>query len=82
MHYKIVLEAKKYTFIFMKKIIQYDDGDGAGIPKLIGDGNEIRFLISVEYGRGMGIYMIVRYENREGKTRLHPTLLSCLFIKL
>lgn len=66
----------------MKKIIHYDDGDVIGIPKLIGDGNEIRFLILAGYGRGMGMYMVVGYENREGKTRLHSTRLPCLLINL
>jgi len=30
--------------------IQCGEGDGAGIPELVGDGDEVQFLISVEYG--------------------------------
>jgi len=40
----------KKTYIFIKQIIQCGDGDGAGIPEPVGDGNEIQFLIPVGYG--------------------------------
>ncbi|AES62144.1 hypothetical protein MTR_1g094950 [Medicago truncatula] len=41
------------------------DGDEAGIPKFDGDGDDIQFLIPVDYG----------YGNKEGHMCLHPTTL-------
>jgi len=40
---------KKLIFFIKKKIIQCGDGDEVGIPEPIGDGDEVQFLISVEY---------------------------------
>jgi hypothetical protein len=40
----------KNTFIFIKKVIHYGDGDEAGIPEPVGDGDEIRFFIPTGYG--------------------------------
>jgi len=41
---------KKKLLFYIKKIILYGDGDEAGIAELIGDGDEIQFIISVGYG--------------------------------
>jgi len=49
MHYNIESGAEKYFFL-LKKIIHCGNGYGAGIPKPVRDGDEIRFLIPVEYG--------------------------------
>jgi len=40
----------KKTSIFIKKNIEYGDGDEAGIPEPVGDGDEVHFFIPVEYG--------------------------------
>jgi len=50
MYYNIDFEdAKKFLF-FIKKNIQCGDGDGAGIPEPVRDGDDIQFLIPVRYG--------------------------------
>jgi len=49
MHYNISRVAKKLLFD-IKKIIQCRDGDGAGIPEPIEDGDEVQFIILVGYG--------------------------------
>jgi len=46
-----------------------------GIPELVGDGDEIQFLILV---RVTYKYTRIGYENDESKTRLHSTPLSLL----
>lgn len=50
MHYNISLEVAKNFYFLLKKIIRYEDGDGAGIPEPVGDGDGIQFLILVGYG--------------------------------
>jgi len=47
MYYNIVPEAEKYFFLIKKNM---HCGEGVGIPKPVGDGNEIQFLIRVGYG--------------------------------
>jgi hypothetical protein len=48
MHYIIALEAEKYFYFLLIFFIHC--GDGAGIPELVGDEDEILFLILVGYG--------------------------------
>ena len=51
MHYKISLGvSKKIQFFIKKKFIQCGDGDWAGIPEPVGYGDEVQFLIPIEYG--------------------------------
>jgi len=50
MYYNISLGVAKKLIFFIKKNIQCGDGDGAGIPEPVGDGDEVQFLISVGYG--------------------------------
>jgi len=50
MCYNVVLGDAKKLIFFNKKIIQCGDGDEAGIPEPVGDGDEIQFLIPVGYG--------------------------------
>jgi len=50
MYYNVGLGDAKKLLFFIKKIIQLGDGDEAGIPEPVGDGDEIQFLISVGYG--------------------------------
>jgi len=50
MHYKISLGLQKSFYFLLKNIIQCGDKDGAGIPEPVGDGDEVQFLIPVEYG--------------------------------
>lgn len=45
---------------------------GMEIPKPDGDGDEIRFLIPVGYGKATDKYMRVWYVDGGGKTRPHP----------
>jgi len=40
---------KKNFYFLLKKIIQYRDGDGAGIPEPVGDGDGVQFPIPVEH---------------------------------
>lgn len=40
---------KKTFFFYLKKMIHYEDGDGAEILKPVENGDEIQFIISVEY---------------------------------
>jgi len=49
MHSILPLKLKK-TFFLLKNLIHCGDGDEAGIPGAIRDGDEIQFLISVGYG--------------------------------
>ncbi|AES77434.1 hypothetical protein MTR_7g010570 [Medicago truncatula] len=51
------------------------DGDGAGIPEPVGDGDEVQFLIPVGYGRVTGKYMRIRYGTENVKPV--PTLPHC-----
>ena len=50
MYYNISLGVAKKLQFFIKKIIQCGDGDGAGIPEPVEDGDGIQFLIPVGYG--------------------------------
>jgi len=50
MYYYVALGDAKKLIFFIKKIIQCGDGDEARIPEIIGDGDEIQFLIPIEYG--------------------------------
>ena len=51
MYYNIALGvAKNLLFFIKKKIIQGGDEDGTGIPKPVGEENEIQFLIPIAYG--------------------------------
>jgi len=69
---------QKKTSIFIKKIIQYGDADEEGIPEPAGDGDEVQFLIPIEYGRVTDKYMTIGYGDGECKTRPHPAPLPCL----
>jgi len=69
---------KKFLF-FIKKSIQCGDGDGAGIPEPVGDGDEVQFIIPpLGMGRVTGKYMRIGYVDGECKTRPHPATLPCL----
>jgi len=52
MYYNITPETEKYFFFLLKTIMQCEDGDGdeAGIPEPVENGDEIRFLNPVRYG--------------------------------
>ena len=50
MYYNVAFGDEKNFYFLLKKIIQCGDGDGAGIPEPVGDGDEIQFLIPVGYG--------------------------------
>jgi len=51
MHYNIYLRvAKKKLLFLLKNYIECGDGDGAGIPEPVGDGDGVYFLIPVRYG--------------------------------
>jgi len=50
MYYNVALGDAKIFYFLLKKIIQCWNGDEAGIPKPVGDGDEIQFLIPVGYG--------------------------------
>jgi len=50
MYYNVALGDAQKLLFFIKKFIQCGDGDGAGIPEPVGDGNEIQFLILGGYG--------------------------------
>ena len=48
MHYNIAFGDEKTSF-WNKKMISYEDEDGAGIPEPVGEGDAIQFLIPVWY---------------------------------
>ena len=51
MHYNIYLGVAKKTYIFIKKnYIECGDGDRAGIPEPVEDGDGVYFFIPVGYG--------------------------------
>jgi len=50
MHYNIFIGVAQKLFFIKKKNIKCSDGDGAGIPEPVGDGDGVHFLIPVGYG--------------------------------
>jgi len=49
MHYNISLGVAKKLLFLLKKNIECQNGDGAGIPEPVGDGDGVHFLIPVGY---------------------------------
>ena len=69
---------QKILYFLFKKIIQCGDGDGTGIPELVGNENGFNFSSPLGMGRVTGKYIRIGYGDGECKTRPHPAPMPCL----
>jgi len=78
MHYNIALGAEKYFYFYFKKLSIAGMRMGRGYSNLSGTGMEVDFSSPLGMSMVMDKYIGVGYGDEEGKTRPHPSPLSCI----